>query len=440
MEQQQQAGWRRWAMALCLMIGSLLSAPLAAANSPRTPPGKEKALQQSISLTFSDAPIALILQALADHQQLNLVTGKGVEGRLTLRLQAVPWQQALEVVLRMGQLTSQKQGKVLMVFPESELLQQRQQKMAQAEQDRLARPLISRTLVLRHAQASEVASFLNTQKGSLLSPRAVVSADPAGNTLLIRDARQELDHVRAWLENVDRPVRQVQLAAHIVTINRDSLRELGVRWGFNRATTTQEKNGLAGSVEIGAAVEKPMITAGFNLVRIGGRMLDVELTALEQQDRVEIIASPRLLTANLQTASIKQGTEIPYQVSSGASGSTSIEFKEAVLGMEVTPQILPDGAITLQLQISQNMPGRKIKQAEGEALSIDKQEIKTQVTVKDGETLVLGGIFQQHGIKSENKVPILGNLPLFGSLFTQQSNQGQRRELVIFITPTLISS
>jgi len=157
-------------------------------------------------------------------------------------------------------------------------------------------------------------------------------------------------------------------------------------------------------------------------------------------DRVEIIASPRLMTANMQTASIKQGTEIPYQVSSGASGSTSIEFKEAVLGMEVTPKILPNGAITLALQISQNMPGRKIKQAEGEALSIDKQEIKTQVTVKDGETLVLGGIFQQQGINTENKVPGLGNIPLIGGLFKQQSMHDQRRELVIFITPTLINS
>lgn len=181
-----------------------------------------------------------------------------------------------------------------------------------------------------------------------------------------------------------------------------------------------------------------MFAAGFNLAHISGRILDLELTALEQEDKVDIIASPRLLTAHMQTASIKQGTEIPYQVSSGASGSTSVEFKEAVLGMEVTPKILRDGRIELALQISQNMPGRSIKQAEGEALAIDKQEIKTQVTVRDGETLVLGGIFQRKNQKTDTKVPVLGDIPVVGSLFKHQYTNEQRRELVIFITPTLI--
>jgi protein transport protein HofQ len=284
-----------------------------------------------------------------------------------------------------------------------------------------------------------VAAQLNAQKGTLLSLRAMVSADSRTNQLLLRDARPELDNARRWVEAMDFPIQQVRIAAHIVTMNRDSLNELGLRWGLNQPATGA-RSSLVENVEMGQGIENPMVTAGFTLARIGERLLSLELTALEQKDRVEIIASPRLMTANMQTASIKQGTEIPYQVSSGTSGATSIEFKEAVLGMEVTPKILPNGAITLALQISQNMPGRKIKQAEGEALSIDKQEIKTQVTVKDGETLVLGGIFQQQDINTVNKVPGLGGLPLIGGLFKQQSSHDQRRELVIFITPTLINS
>jgi protein transport protein HofQ len=236
---------------------------------------------------------------------------------------------------------------------------------------------------------------------------------------------------------MDTPLEQVQLAAHIVTISSENLRELGVRWGL-AAEERPAKTLRIDNFSVGLPVDSSAITAGFHLARISGRILDLELSALEQENQVEIIASPRLLTAHLQTASIKQGTEIPYEVSSGSSGATSIEFKDAVLGMEVTPKILPNGRITLTLQISQNMPGRSIKQGEGEALAIDKQEIKTQVTVKDGETIVLGGIFQRQRTQAADKVPGVGDIPLLGALFKHSNQQHKRRELVIFITPTLI--
>lgn len=425
-----------WCVA-CLMLVCIYAVGAEAAEKARPLKSADKQRTQPITLAFYDAPVSLILQALAEHQRLNLIIGQGVEGRLSLQLKAIPWQQAMEVVMRMGKLTNQKQGDILIVFPEAEAVLQRQKRVEQDELNKMARPLVSLTLPLRHADATAVAAQLSAQKGTLLSMRAMVSADSRTNQLLIRDAQQELKSARAWVEALDFPIRQVQISAHIVNINSDSLRELGVRWGINRPS--ERVKASLGELNMGHAVDNPILSAGFTLARIGERLLTLELTALEQQDRVNIIASPRLLTANMQTASIKQGTEIPYQVSSGASGSTSIEFKEAVLGMEVTPRILPDESITLALQISQNMPGRKIKQAEGEALSIDKQEIKTQVTVKDGETLVLGGIFQQQSINAENKVPGLGNLPLIGGLFKQQSMHEQRRELVIFITPTLIN-
>lgn len=392
-----------------------------------------------VTLAFENTPLTVILQALADHQQMNLVTAPGVQGSLSVRLTAVPWQQALDIILQMGKVTSRLQGNVLMVSPAPDpALQRLQQEQESANQLRLL-PLISMTFPLHYADATETAASLNMQKGSLLSERGRASADIRTNTVLVRDNQQALDTVAPWINEMDLPLQQVQLAAHIVTMNRENLRELGVRWGFS-GDQEITKSFRMNNFNMGLPVDNPSFNAGFNLAHISGRILDLELTALEQEHLLDIIASPRLLTAHMQTASIKQGSEIPYQVASGKDGRTSIEFKEAVLGMEVTPKIQRNGNITLKLQISQNMPGKSIKQAEGEALAIDKQEIKTQVTVKDGETVVLGGIFQRHNQNAENKVPLLGDIPLLSSLFKHQSKNHKRRELVIFITPTLVNS
>lgn len=389
--------------------------------------------EKPVSLAFHDTPVSLILQALAEYQDLNLVAAEGVDTNLTLRLDNVPWQQALAVVLRMGKLTMTLEGNVMMVFPqpdEQELLR-RQRALAQQE------PLHNLTITLQNAEASEIAQSLDSQRGKLLTERGSVVVDKRTNALLLRDTAQALAQLKSWVAEMDTPLEQVQLAAHIVTISSENLRELGVRWGL-AAEERPAKTLRIDNFSVGLPVENSAITAGFHLARISGRILDLELSALEQENQVEIIASPRLLTAHLQTASIKQGTEIPYEVSSGSSGATSIEFKDAVLGMEVTPKILPNGRITLALQISQNMPGRSIKQGEGEALAIDKQEIKTQVTVKDGETIVLGGIFQRQRNQATDKVPGVSDIPLLGSLFKHSNQQHKRRELVIFITPTLV--
>ncbi|SMB53423.1 fimbrial transporter [Serratia proteamaculans] len=391
--------------------------------------------QDPISLEFQDAPVALVLQALADYQQLNVVTAAGVGGNLTLRLDNVPWRQALTVILRMGKLSMTLEGNVMMVSPEPNEQEKQRQKLALAQKQ----PLHSVTLPLSHADAQEIAENLNAQGSLLLSERGSVVADKRTNAVLIRDTAPVVALLTQRIAEMDTPLAQVQLAAHIVTINSESLRELGVRWGLasdERLAKSWQMDGF----NVGLPLDRSAISAGFHLARIGGRLLDLELMALEQENRVEIIASPRLLTANLQTASIKQGTEIPYEVNSGSSGATSMEFKEAVLGMEVTPKVLPNGRITLTLQISQNMPGRSISRAAGETLAIDKQEIKTQVTVKDGETVVLGGVFQRHSAEGADKVPGISDVPLLGSLFKQSSKQHKRRELVIFITPTLIKA
>ena len=391
--------------------------------------------KEPISMAFQEAPVTLVLQALADYQQLNVVTATGVGGNLTLRLDNVSWQQALAVILRMGKLSMTLEGNVMMVFPEPDEQEKQRQQLALAQKQ----PLESVTLTLNHADAVEIAENLNAQGSILLSERGSVVADKRTNALLIRDTAPIVALLTKRIAEMDAPLAQVQLAAHIVTINSESLRELGVRWGL-APDDGAAKPLRMGDFNVSLPLERSAVNAGFHLARIGGRLLDLELMALEQENRVEIIASPRLLTAHQQTASIKQGTEIPYEVKSGSSGATSMEFKEAVLGMEVTPKVLPNGRITLTLQISQNMPGRSISRADGEALAIDKQEIKTQVTVKDGETIVLGGVFQRQSAQGADKVPGLGDIPLLGSLFKQSTKQHKRRELVIFITPTLIKA
>lgn len=382
-----------------------------------------------VSLVFHDTPATVVLQALADYQGLNLVAAAGIGGNVTLQLDNVPWRQALAVVLRIGKLSMTQDGSVMMVVAQPD----EQQRQALARQQ----PLQALTLALQHADADTIAQSLLAQRGTLLSERGSVVVDKRTNALMIRDTAPALSVLQGWVQELDKPLEQVQLAAHIVTIGREDLRELGVRWGL-AADEKAAKSLRIDNFSVGLPLERSAMSVGFHLARVSGRLLDLELMALEQENAVDIIASPRLLTANQQTASIKQGTEIPYEVSSGANGATSVEFREAVLGMEVTPRILPNGRITLTLHISQNTPGRAIQQGSGEALAIDKQEIKTQVTVKNGETVVLGGIFQQQRGYGAGKVPGLGDVPLLGSLFKQSSKQHKKRELVIFITPTLI--
>ncbi|MFP1734222.1 DNA uptake porin HofQ [Lonsdalea quercina] len=386
-----------------------------------------------VSLAFDDVPVARALQALADHQRLNLVVAPGVEGNISLQLNNVPWQQALDITLKMADLTLEREGDVLMVYTRGKFsdVPQTEREVQHTE------PLKNASLMLQYAEASDVAAGLQGQRGTLLSERGRVTADKRTNTLLIRDEAAAVAEIKAWIREMDKPLAQVRLTAHIVTIGSEQLESLGVNWGLGERVGPGK--GLSvNNFNIDLPITTPAIKAGIHLARLDGRLLDLELQALEQENAVEIIASPRLFTAHRQTASIKQGTEIPYQVSSGASGSTSIEFKEAVLGMEVTPRVLPQNRISLNLLISQNMPGRAIKQGEGEILAIDKQEIQTQVTVTDGETIVLGGIFQQQKNQAENRVPGLGQLPVVGGLFKSRSQQNTRRELVIFITPTLI--
>ncbi|MDN0119186.1 DNA uptake porin HofQ [Yersinia frederiksenii] len=389
---------------------------------------------EPVTLEFQNTPVSMVLQALADYQQLNLVIAADVGGNLSLRLVDIPWEQALATVLRMSRLKVEREGTIMMVFTEQDI-EERQQ---QAKQKAAPESLSNLTLALQYADAEGVADSLNLAEGGLLSPLGSVVVDKRTNTLLIRDTPASLALLKSWLVEMDLPLQQVQLAAHIVTISRENLHELGVRWGMGEGKPNTSLK--MSDFNVNLPLPNSAINAGFNVARIGGRLLELELSALEQENQVDIIASPRLVTSHQQTASIKQGSDIPYTVSGGKKGATTIEFKEAVLGMEVTPKILRNGKITLNLKISQNMPGMAMKRGDSETLLIDKQEIKTQITVNDGETIVLGGIFQQKSSQGVNKVPILGDIPWLGGLFKQDTQQQNRRELVIFITPRLISA
>jgi len=388
---------------------------------------------QRLSLNFDDAPVARILQALADYQHLNLLIAPGVEGKLSLRLDDVPWKQALSLVTRLAALTVVEEENVLLVYPDSWQQQQEQELAASTPP-----PLELRAVTLHYANAAEVYRSLQGERQTLLTPRGSVTLDARANALLLRDTPSALRDAERWLQALDVPLEQVELAAHIVTISEETLRELGVNWNLPASADAVTDALRNPRLAIPLAAGSPGITAGVTLARVGGRLLDLELSALEQENQVEIIASPRLFTSHQQKATIKQGSEIPYEVSAGNSGATTIEFKEAVLGMEVTPDVLGNGRIHLKVRISQNVPGRAIQNGDSSILSIDKQEIETQVTLKDGETLALGGIFQQQRSHGENRVPVLGNIPLLGALFRHQTAENKKRELVIFITPRLV--
>ncbi|XTZ38735.1 DNA uptake porin HofQ [Salmonella enterica] len=386
-----------------------------------------------ITLTVDEVPVTQVLQALATLEKQNMVISPDVGGTLSLHLVDVPWKQALQMVVSSAGLTLSQQGAIWQVQTATRRQQQQaEQDSAQARRKQNA-PLQTRSITLRYADASDLAKAGE----KLLSEQGLITVDTRLNRLLVRDNKEVQATLEKWVTQMDLPVEQIELAAQIVTINEKSLRELGVKWGL--AQGEQRGRGQLSGLSAGGSVAAATARVGFNIGSINGRLLELELSALEQKQQLEIIASPRLLASHLQPASIKQGSEIPYQVSRGDNGSTSVEFKEAVLGMEVTPTVLADQRVRLKLRISQNMPGQMLHQGGGEALAIDKQEIETIVEVKSGDTLALGGIFSQKNTIGKGQVPGLGAIPGIGRLFRHDAKDNDRRELVVFITPRLAS-
>lgn len=415
---------------------------------------------QPFSLRLKQAPLVSTLQELALAQEANLVMGDDLEGTLSLQLDNVDFNRLLRAVAKMKGLTFQqdegiyylgKRTKAEDVILRAGKLPAQAAKESLEVMKQLEPTLVSRTVKLQFAKASEVMKSLTTGSGSLLSAVGSIAFDDRSNLLIIQDEAKSVKNLLKLIAELDKPIEQIAIEARIVTITDESLKELGVRWGiFNPAENAHRVSGSLGANGFAnltenlnvnfAANTSPAGSLALQVAKINGRLLDLELTALERENNVEIIASPRLLTTNKKSASIKQGTEIPYVVTNGKNDTQSVEFREAVLGLEVTPHISKDNNILLDLLVSQNSPGNRVSygQQNNEVVSIDKQEINTQVFAKDGETIVLGGVFHDTITKGVDKVPLLGDIPGVKRLFSKESERHQKRELVIFVTPHIL--
>lgn len=415
--------------------------------------GKVKYQGKPISLNFQDVPIRTVLQLIADFNNFNLVTTDSVAGNITLRLDGVPWEQALDTVLKVKGLDKRLDGNILLVAPAKEIAEREKQTLESKNQVAELAPLVTEYIQINYAKAGEIAGLLSTDKTRLLSSRGAVSVDDRTNTLLVKDTPEVIDHIKRMLQVLDIPVKQVIIEARMVTIDDGVDEELGVRWGVTKAeengstSGTIEGNdaaadGTVADVEDRLNVNLPVSNAAgsiaFQVAKLAdGTLLDLELSALETENKAEIIASPRVTTANQKEAIIEQGTEFPSNTSS-SSGATTVEWKKAVLSLKVTPHITPDNRVILDLTVTQDTLGQEVKTGTGTGTAINTQQISTQVLVDNGETLVLGGIYQQTIKKDVTKVPVLGDIPGVGVLFRNTSESNSKRELLIFVTPKIV--
>ena len=429
---------------------------------------------ERLTLNFQDIEVRPLLQLLADTSGQNIVVSDTVKGRVTLRLQNVPWDQALDIVLKTKGLDMRRKDNVILVAPQQELASQEKAELeAQKDIQELA-PLRTEFLTVNYAKASEIARLMkSTGGGSLLSERGEVTVDERTNTLLVRDTADNLSAVRNMVSTLDIPVRQVLIESRIVIVADDFSRDLGVRAGFTRVSddikdlmavsgSAQATDSIMGSaldnlqssgqpfpveVPFGPAFERynvnmpvanPAGRIALSILDFDDFLIDLELSAAQNEGRGEIKSTPRVITANQREAIIEQGVEIPYQ-ESASSGATTTQFKKAVLSLKVTPQITPDDRVILDLVVTKDSVGQLVPSATGGFVpSIDTRNIQTQVLVKDGQTVVLGGIMETERRESEKKVPGLGDVPVVGNLFKTKSRINNRDELLIFVTPKIL--
>ncbi|MCW9719029.1 type IV pilus secretin PilQ [Avibacterium sp. 21-599] len=412
---------------------------------------------ETFSIRLQQAPLVHTVQQLAAQQNVNLVIDDELQGSISLQLQQTTLAQFLQVVAKIKQLQFWQENGVYYLSKATPHSSSESANPLPIEfvdtLPEMSAPVLpslsTMTIKLHYAKASEMMKTLTSGSGSLLSANGSISFDDRSNLLIIKDEKAILKQIKGIVTEMDKPIEQIAIEARIVTISDESLKELGVRWGI--FTPTEASHKVSGSLNANgftnitdnlnvnfATTNTPAGSVALQIAKINGRLLDLELTALERENSVEIIASPSLLTTNKKSASIKQGTEIPYVVNNSKNDSQTIEFREAVLGLDVTPHLSKDNGILLDLVVSQNAPGRRVAYGENEVIAIDKQEINTQVFAQDGETIVLGGIFHDTITKALDKVPVLGDIPVIKRLFSKEVERHQKRELVIFVTPHLI--
>ncbi|MEP4890487.1 MAG: type IV pilus secretin PilQ family protein [Aliiglaciecola sp.] len=408
---------------------------------------------EPISLDFQDVPVRQVLQIIAQVNGFNLVTTDTVSGNVTISLSGVPWDQALEMILKIKGLDKRLEGNILLIAPSEELTARETQQLQSKQQVADLAPLSAVNIQINYAKAQEMAAILKSTDASILSPRGSVTIDERTNTVLLRDTEASVEEARALIKALDIPIKQVLIESRMVTVRDNVDEQLGVRWGISDSTSD---GGISGSLEgandiaagvfpdladrlnVNLPVTNPAGSIGIQIARlVDGTIIDLELSALETENKGEIIASPRITVANQQEAYIEQGTEIPY-VQATSSGATSVEFKKAVLSLKVTPHITPDNRVILDLVVTQDTRGETVSTSTGPAVAIDTQEISTQVLVENGETIVLGGIFQQTSTDDVSKIPLLGDLPVVGTLFRNTQKVNEKRELLIFVTPKIL--
>ena len=434
---------------------------------------KKEYTGERLTLNFQDIDVRSVLQLLADTSGQNIVVSDSVTGNLTLRLQNVPWDQALDIVLRTKGLDKRRQDNVIIIGPTEELASREKAELAARKEVQDLSPVRAEFMQVNYAKVTDLAKLIKTTSGkdSMLSTRGSLSVDERTNTLLVQDTTEKLAEIRRMVQTLDVPVRQVLIEARIVIVSDTFERDLGAQFGV----TTAQTNGSNGLLAVtgsgvgadtmiqsalsnlaGGAAATPVTTpalanrymvnlpaantnGSIGISLLGGSYLvDLALSAAENEGKSETISSPRVITANQKQATIMQGVEIPYQ-ESASSGATTTQFKNAVLSMKVTPLITPDNRVILDLDVTDDAVGQQVTSATGGSVpSIDTREIITQVLVSDGQTVVLGGILDTTKSYSANKIPWLGDIPILGYLFKSTTNINNKTELLIFITPKIL--
>ncbi len=431
---------------------------------------------QRLTLNFQDIETRAVLQLLAETSGKNIVVSDTVQGNVTLRLRNVPWDQALDIVMTTKGLDMRQNGNVIMVAPAEEIAARETADLEAKQAISELEPMYSEFLQVNYAKASDLAALIMAESGgsAMVSDRGSVGVDERTNTLLVQDTAERLQDIRRLVRTLDIPIKQVLIESRIVVVNDDFSRDLGVRLGVTAfdensddGLTAISGTGTGTDTMIGSAldnladpangtiypVQLPTLNNRYNvnvpIADAAGRfslavlesdyLVDLELTALEAEGRGEIVSTPRVITANQKEATIKQGVEIPYQ-QSASSGATTVQFKEAVLELVVTPQITPDNNIIMDLRVSKDNVGEVISTGGlgGTVPSIDTRSVETQVLVADGQTVVLGGIYETERRETVNKVPFLGDIPGVGTLFRSKSRLDNKAELLIFVTPRIL--
>ncbi len=415
---------------------------------------------ERLSLNFQDIEVRAVLQLLADFTGLNLVASDTVTGNVTLRLKNVPWDQALDIILRSKGLGMRKEGNVMMVAPQEEIAAREKLELEARKQVEELAPLRTEFMQINYAKASDLAALIQSDKNNLLSNRGNVTIDERTNTLIVQDVGNSLEAIREMISKLDVPIRQVMIESRIVNADESFTRDLGVKFGYSKHTSQQSQargelfatvggkqpgdTDFGGTTSFNQDPEEnfmvnlpvPGATSSLGLAvgKIGSYLLQLELSALLAEGRGEDIASPKVITANQKEAVIKSGVEIPYQEAT-SSGATSVSFKEAVLSLGVTPQITPDDRVLLDLEVTQDTRGSP------DVLGvppINTRSVETQVLVDDGETVVLGGVYNKVDRQSSDRVPFFGDIPYLGFLFKKNRVEKQRTELLIFVTPKIL--